>query len=68
MRHVDKDRIMSSLVDHYKFNEFRPHSDLSTHKNSSPAFCTSDHGHSLVKVPLKEVTVRNVITNNEWNV
>lgn len=24
MRHVDKDRVMKSIVDHYKLNEFRP--------------------------------------------
>ena len=68
MRHADKDKLMASLVDHYKLHEFRPRSDLSQHKSTSPAFQVSDQGHSLVGVPLKEVKVKNVILNAEWSV
>ena len=38
MLHADKDRLVQSSVQHNRLQDFRPHSDLSTYKNRSPAF------------------------------
>ena len=51
MRHVDKDRLMKSIVDHYKLNEFRPNASSQQQRASNPAFAVANQSHSLQKVP-----------------
>ena len=51
MRHVDKEKMMKSVVDHYKLNEFRPHVSSQQQRTSNPAFAVANQSHSLQKVP-----------------
>ena len=42
MRHVDKDKLMDSIVDHYKLKEFRPHVSSQQQRTSNPAFAVAN--------------------------